>query len=293
MAKKRRKSTQTNQERRLTGLNVSRDEATRQLEERILEGRDLLTIPIARAADLRAIEEKERAWGAYNVELLRRLFDSDEFADSYTRFYGMAVPMNPNLGQEVRMFQDRVNDKISRINAVIAKIPLLHEANASTSAPDINSTAHVNSKVFIVHGHDEAAKQSAARLVERLGLTPIVLHEQANQGKTIIEKLEHNAEVGYAIVLLTSDDIGGKRTTDESDQQLSPRARQNVVAELGYFVGKLGRNKVSVLHKDNVEVPSDFDGVVYTPMDSTEAWHLKLAKELRAAGYPIDLNLLA
>jgi len=142
--------------------------------------------------------------------------------------------------------------------------------------------------VFIVHGHDTAIKQTVARYLERLGLDAIILHEQPNKGATIVEKFEANSDVGFAVVLLTPDDVGGVAI---EPRKLNPRARQNVVFELGYFIGKLGRERVCALHTGGVEIPSDFQGVVYIPYDDEEgSWRLKLAKELREAGMKIDLN---
>jgi predicted nucleotide-binding protein len=142
--------------------------------------------------------------------------------------------------------------------------------------------------VFLVHGHDEATKESVARFLEKLGLNVIILHEQVNQGLTVIEKFEQYASrVGFAVVLFTPDDIGFPLGTEEQKQ---PRARQNVVLEMGYFVGKLTRQRVCVLYKGGVELPSDILGVVYHSIDQGGGWKLSLAQELRAAGYSIDLN---
>jgi predicted nucleotide-binding protein len=143
------------------------------------------------------------------------------------------------------------------------------------------------SKVFLVHGHDDSARETTARFLERLKLEPIILHEQANEGRTIIEKVEHYSEVVFAVVLLTPDDVGGLNV---QSPELKPRARQNVILELGYFLGKLGRTRIAALLKDDVEKPSDYDGVVYISMDKAGAWKLQLARELKTAGLNIDLN---
>lgn len=137
--------------------------------------------------------------------------------------------------------------------------------------------------IFIVHGHDDEAKETVARFIEKLGGRAVILHEQPNAGRTIIEKFEHHANVAFAIVLLTPDDVGGKTA-----KTLKQRARQNVVFELGFFFAKLGRNKVCALHKEDVEIPSDIQGVIYTPMDKAGAWRTALARELREAGIPLD-----
>ena len=140
-------------------------------------------------------------------------------------------------------------------------------------------------KVFIVHGHDDGARETVARFLERIGLEAIILHEQANQGRTIIEKVVAHSDVGFAVVLLTPDDEGCvKGGTPE------PRARQNVLLELGYFIGRLGREKVCALKRGALEIPSDFAGVVWETMDSGGGWKQALARELEAAGHNIDWN---
>lgn len=157
-----------------------------------------------------------------------------------------------------------------------------------------DATAHIvgeapTPSVFIVHGHDSELKEKTARFIERLGLSPVILHEQASQGTTIIEKLERHANVKFAIVLLTGDDIGG--AMGSKDEQRS-RARQNVIFELGYFIAKLGRSRVCALYAGDVELPSDYRGVVYVRIDPEGVWRTKLAQELVEAGLSIDLKAL-
>jgi len=143
------------------------------------------------------------------------------------------------------------------------------------------------SKVFIVHGHDEAAQSKAARFVEKLGLEAIILHEKASSGRTIIEKIEHYSDVGFAIILYTPDDIGNVKGKADD---LNGRARQNVVFEHGFLVGKLGRENVVALVEAPIELPNDISGVVYINIDEASAWHLQLAKEMKQSGYAIDMN---
>lgn len=153
----------------------------------------------------------------------------------------------------------------------------------------INSQANQKllKKAFIVHGHDNAKKIETARFLERIGFEAIILHEQANGGKTIIEKLEKYTEVGFGIVLYTPDDVGEAITNQTN---LKPRARQNVVFEHGLLIGKLGRDKVFPLVTDHsIELPGDISGVVYM---SDNGWEFQLAKEVKALGYEVDLNKL-
>lgn len=152
-------------------------------------------------------------------------------------------------------------------------------------APKQEITGH---KIFLVHGHDDLALHESARFLEKLRQDVVVLREQPNQGRTIVEKFENYADVGFAVVLLTPDDTGGPEAVPI--ERFLPRARQNVVFELGYFIGRLGRNRVCALYRPGVEIPSDYAGVLYIELDNKGAWRLQLAKELRAAGLPVDMN---
>lgn len=142
-------------------------------------------------------------------------------------------------------------------------------------------------KVFIVHGHDEIAKLTLARFLEQLNLEPIILHEQPSSSKTIIEKIEAFSDVDFAVVLYTPCDVGKKNSAESTTKN---RARQNVVFEHGYFIGKLGRHNVTALVKGDVETPNDISGVVYIDLDDRGGWKLDLAKELKNAKYDIDLS---
>ncbi|MEN9572204.1 MAG: hypothetical protein RL514_59 [Verrucomicrobiota bacterium] len=163
-------------------------------------------------------------------------------------------------------------------------LPFLKEdAHPSVPRPE-------NSKrVFIVHGHNDSLKLAAARLVEKLGLVPVILHEQPNKGRTIIEKFLDHSDVAFALVLLTDDDKGGPKASPLDSYQF--RARQNVILELGFFIGRLDRQRVAAIYQAGVEVPSDYSGVVFIPFDGEGGvWQIHAAKEMRAAGLKVDLN---
>ena len=147
----------------------------------------------------------------------------------------------------------------------------------------------VSSKVFLVHGRDGGTKDTVARFLESLGLEVVILQEQASEGRTIIQKFEDHSGVGFAVVLCSPDDVGA--LASEKDK-LHPRPRQNVILELGFFWGRLGRNRVCALLDGDMEMPSDYDGVLYIPIDRGEGWKLTLAREMRAAGMTIDMNLV-
>ena len=160
------------------------------------------------------------------------------------------------------------------------------KSNALT--PDKPSKIMDTSQVFIVHGHDNLARLEVANFIKSLGLKDIVLNEQASSGKTIIEKIEEYTNVGFGIVLYTPCDVGALQGQEKDD--LKPRARQNVVFEHGYLIGKIGRENVCALVKGNIETPNDISGVVYIKMEGEKEWKYKIADEMKACGYDIDLN---
>ncbi len=193
--------------------------------------------------------------------------------------------------------QDNITDKPF---SGMAKLPpkpaktasITHDQVKQQLARELVDATKTN-KVFIVHGHDEEMKLAADKALKSLQLTPIILHEQANEGKTVIEKFEKHAEVGFAVVLLSPDDWAHAK--DANPKTAKYRARQNVILELGYFVAKLGRGRVFPLYRTDVdfETPSDIAGVVYNKYDGASGkWRFDLVKELNACGYKVDANRL-
>ena len=142
-----------------------------------------------------------------------------------------------------------------------------------------------SNEVFVIHGRDIGARETVARFLESLGIEPIILQERPDQGRTIIEKFEEYAQINFAVALFTPDDVGGLE-----DHGLRPRTRQNVIFEFGYFIGKYGRSRVRALVRGEIEIPSDYSGVLYIPFDESERWKMDLIRELKSAGFDIDAN---
>jgi len=187
-------------------------------------------------------------------------------------------------------FNERKTALINLLEVIVDDIEMNFQLTASNLSNDLVVSGQSKfDKVFIVHGHDDLAKTEVARFIEKLGFRPIILHEQVNSGMTIIEKIETYTDVGFGIVLYTPCDEGAKRG---QEGELKPRARQNVILEHGYLMGKLKRNRVCALVKGDIELPTDISGIVYTEMDARKAWQIEVAKEMRGAGYPIDMNRL-
>ncbi len=144
-----------------------------------------------------------------------------------------------------------------------------------------------NRKVFMVHGQDEEKKEAVVRLLTKLELEPVILHEQPGQGMTLIEKFEHYADISFAVIILTGDDYGYPKGKPEESK---PRPRQNVVFELGFLMGRFERNCVCALHEEGLELPSEYQGAVFIPHDAGGLWKLLMARAMKMANVPIDLN---
>jgi predicted nucleotide-binding protein len=225
--------------------------------------------------------------------------------ESINRLFGDAAVSEKHLTRIFDVFWPELNQTISQLiqpsarsahrgEAVHMRAEGVADADIlsriveffSAAAPrDISQDAGPQ-YVFVVHGRNDDTKEAVARLIERLGPEVVILNERPSQGMTLIEKFEKYSNVDYAIVLMTGDDLGHSRGLTSS----LPRARQNVVLELGYLLAKLGRSRVCVLYEPGTELPSDYAGVVYIPLDPTGSWKLNLARELRSAGLNVDLN---
>lgn len=271
-------------------LIISRDAFKESIERRIVLGQELLDTSVTTITHLYDLESNFVKWDAFNSELLKASFDNseNEYRIAYNQSTFGFVNLGPsNPSDDYKDLIRRINIKVRRLEELHEQTTLLRVSNKVNNIDEEFSKKIDERKVFVVHGHDDLSKETVARLISTIGLTPLILHELPNAGKTIIEKFESNTEdVGFAVVLLTNDDIG--RSQDEKDYKI--RARQNVILELGYFIGKLGRNRVVPLYDEGVELPSDLSGIVYIPLDKSGAWKYRLSKELQHAGYKIDLN---
>lgn len=274
-------------EKVLPKLFFSREETQRKIEAQIEKGTILQDQSINSEDELDKMCLESENWSKYNEDLLFKLFNNMP-VDEYISFTNPPREFLHPLGGDVYPLSEvldnykrNMTDSINSLQGICNRLELYDEL-----VPTLPQS--LGKEVFIVHGRDDGTKETIARFVEKLDLKATILHEQPNEGRTIIEKLENCADrAGFAIVLLTPDDVGTLK--NNVNGQSEPRARQNVVFELGYFIGKLGREKVCPIFKGKIKKPSDIDGVIYVPMDS-EDWKLKLGQEMKNAGFPIDMN---
>ncbi|KRP74955.1 TIR domain-containing protein [Pseudomonas paralactis] len=275
-----------------------RDEAKNRLGERIEKGLELKQRKVDTREAYDLLLRDYQKWDAFNKELLKQLFSTDELAKEYSH-YGVAVisMRESSLGEKIADAFKKVDNKIHRIDSIIERIELI--PIDETKASDLSTQNHIPSekqprtkKVFVVHGRDEISKTSLEVFLHEIGLEPVVLHRQADEGMTIIEKFEKHSDVGYVFILLTPDEIAylvAEEEKPDSERNKEFRARPNVIFEFGYFIGKFGRSRVCCLYTGNVSLPSDVNGIIYKKFDkSIEEVAYSVIKDLKASGYTIS-----
>ena len=284
----------------LPRLLVSREEANKKLQARIDKGPKICSKPIGTQNELRQARDQFGNWSKYNRTLLTKLFSDTSVADYYyslsTQAFMTVLPVS--FSRELEMHRRNVGKHISRLDGICEQLELYGEPSTISQRSFSNTevsefpAVRLGNEVFIVHGRDDGAKDAVALFIRDLGFKEIILDKKPNSGLTIIEKFEkHASNTDFAIALLTPDDVGALR--EGADNELKSRARQNVILELGYFMGKLGRKKVCLIIKGKLENPSDLDGVLHVPMGNSDDSRMKVAKEMKQAGLPVDMNKLA
>ena len=277
---------------RPTELILSKEEFNIALDDRISLGQKLHERNITTTDEFDKLKEDYYDWSDFNLEYLKHSFNKEQneyrknYDDTGSFFFGI-IGGRQSPAEELKEFKEKINSKVKNLKQLRAKTGLLKQSSDVVVTESKKAIELDKSQVFIVHGHDDEAKSKTARFVEKLGFEAIILHEKASGSKTIIEKIEEYSNVGFGIILYTPCDIGAKQT-DKPD--LKSRARQNVVFEHGFLIGKIGRSNVCALVKGNIETPNDISGVVYVSMDSADAWRYAIADEMKKAGYIVDKN---
>lgn len=293
MVKKRTDSTDNMQ----LILTILREEARSRIEDRVVKGTALLSKLSADRIDYESIKREYHIWDDYNVELLKRIFSKEDLSEEYSAWLGaMVVTMHqPTIGERIGELHDEIGEKIDRLKSIKERLELIPEPVSKSESSERGNKPNFtfSNKVFIVHGHDEIAKTNLEIFLTEIGLKPIVLHRQADEGLTIIEKFEKHAEVGYAFILLTPDEVAYLAHEDlkpDGERNKEKRARPNVIFEFGYFVGKLGRARTCCLYTGGVSLPSDIGGMIYKKYEkSVEEVAYGIIKDLRAVGIEVNM----
>lgn len=299
-------------------LRWDRERLAKALDDQVRWGEHMAVELAVDSADFDNWPTTPHDWHDRNRNLLRLGFSNTKVRDGYDPRLWRIFPDPENLvhlsaAERLRVVRQEHDIRLRRLRQILDNLDLYEDPDPEVTTPSTMTmsataagrtfaevitltdgtaaTATAPETVFVVHGRDNATKNEVARALHQLlGREPVILHEEPDGGRTIIEKFEHHANLaGAAVVILSPDDVGGLAS---ATQQLRPRARQNVVYELGWFHARLGRGRVIALVVGAVEKPSDIDGVLYVPKDSAGAWKTTLARELRNAGLAADANKL-
>lgn len=275
-----------------TSLKRDRDDIQRSLDAAITEGVNIIESGSAADNDTPAFKRLYDRWEKRTAALLTASFNPkgitadnprSEFQGTSISLLDLRMPGAKIPPERLPDFVADVEAKVEVLNSVKDRLEFYNEENGSTKLTNEQSS---DGPIFVVHGHEDGKREVVRRFLETVTTRKVViLADEPNQGHDLLGKLLNSAEsAGFAVVLLTPDDIGRSRTDDIE----SSRARQNVIFELGMFIGILGRTRVAALKFDAIEIPTDFAGVVY--IDYGDQWQIKLARELDAAGIETDLQ---
>ncbi len=276
-------------------MTMSREDAKMRLVARIEKGKDLLQVQIVSADTLKSAKYDYEKWNAFNAELLKQIFTTEELSSEYSWWVGCLGTGFESLGQLIAEHHETVTDKLRRLDSIVERLELF-PISSSVSEEQAAKHGHAESitrsrKVFVVHGQDELAKTSLEVFLHEIGLEPIVLHRQADEGFTVIEKFEKHSDVGYAFILLTPDEVAYLRSDEallDDKRKKEFRARPNVIFEFGYFVGKPSRSRVCCIYTGDVTLPSDVHGMIYKRFNkSIDEVAYGIMKDLKASGYDI------
>jgi hypothetical protein len=265
----------------MVAILVARARAEDLLGKQIESGRavgDALAQGVNSEAAYRGWKQDKERWKSLSVEALGHIYGGDskearEFDQSGSVYIAVGgTPWHVRAQQAL----ERHGSSLNVLQSLVERLEFAEEPLGLATNPEPEEKS-VPTGVFVVHGHNELIREQVARTInEDGGRKAVILHEQANRGQTLIEKFErHASEAGWAVILLTADDVGGT-----SDDNLHPRARQNVVLEMGFFYGRLGREHVAVLYEEGVQLPSDTDGIAYIPLDRGGAWKARVLREI-------------
>lgn len=272
-------------------LLIDREEAKQRISERINKGLELKQSQTDSRETFELLSNEFNKWNAFNIELLKRIFTTEQLADEYS-YWGIAFGFGEqSLREKIAEKRKDIDSKIHRLDSIIERLELIPISASKTISSEVPTATPRTKKVFVVHGRDEVAKTNLEVFLHEIGLEPIVLHRQADEGQTIIEKFERHSDVGYAFILLTPDEIAylsNENGLEDAERRKEFRARPNVIFEFGYFVGKLGRSKVCCLYTGEVALPSDVSGMIYKRYhNSIEEVAYSIIKDLKASGFSV------
>lgn len=264
-------------------LTVSRQEATSRIEEQLDKGHKLRYAQINSNEGFSAAQKEYYKWHQFNTDLLRRLFDTEEISEQYSAWYGMAGGGRSSFTEELQYHYSNIEGQMQKLESIKERLSLFDEpalTPAVLSAPPVAVAAPKPKRIFISHGRSDLWRQVQAYIEKDIGIPTLELAQEANRGRTVLQKLwEESSKCSFAVIVMTGDDLAADGT---------PRARENVMHEIGLFQGRYGLENVCVLHEENTNIPTNIHGLVYIPFAKGNIREVlgELFREIRAA-FPV------
>ncbi len=265
-------------DKKLFILNIPPEKADDLIEEKMVNGAPLLQITIKNIQHWKSAEKKFKIWNSENYELLKSIFKNNKVAKDYSSSgwsIGRIFVSDLKLSEKTTKLNIDIQDKLDKLNSIKLSLGIF-------KIQDKTGKRDNSKKLFFIHGTNCSSKTKVINFITELGLEPIVLQEFIAGGKTLIDEILTRSEVKFAIGLLTPDNVGGIQP-----DKLNFRADQNVILELGIFVGLLGRKNVCGLSSGNLQLPEDYHGFEYIKIDKSGTWKELVFMELKKAGYDI------
>lgn len=260
-------------------LKIPPKEAENLLNGKITDGNQILECPVLSIDQWKSAEKKYNSWNSENYEILKKMFKKNTIAKDYSSSkwtIGRILISDLKLDEKTAKLHKDIEEKLNKLNSIKMSLSVLESITEET-------TKSAKNKVFFVHGTDCDITMKVLNFLKNLGLEPVILKELAAAGKTLIDEIQEQSEVKYAVAMLTADDVGGTNS-----ENLQFRPTQNVILELGIFVGKFSRKNVSALYSEDLELPADYHGFEYILLDDAGNWQTTLIDELKKAGFDIN-----
>ena len=258
------------------------------LDERIELGEELYNRPVETQTDLKRNKDEYYSWSKYNSEYLKKAFNKEQneyrksYDDTDSFFFG-SIGLRKSPLQDLKSLKDKINHKVNILKQIRSKTEFM-ERNVLKSSLFKKQELETNkTQIFIVVGQDLEAKDKTISFIENLGLEAIVLEDTT----LLLEKIKAYPNAKFGIVLYTANPTQEKKLTNSNAIQ---KAQQNKILEHCFLMVKIGKNNVCALVSENVDMPNDISGAVYISMDESDQWCNSLIKELKKAGYPINMK---
>lgn len=262
------------------------------LDERIKIGEELYNRNVFTEAELKQNKDDYYGWTRFNSEYLKKAFNKEQnefrkmYDDTDSFFFGfMGLRKSPM--QDLKSLKDKIVHKVNILKKIRVNTDTMRTNTLKSNVIRKYALEPVKSQIFIVPGQDVTARDKTTHFIESLGFEAIILEEQAFSNQTLLEKMEAFPDAKFGIVLYTPS-LKEEKELKNGNTKL--KAQLSKVFEHGFLMGKIGKSNVCALVKDNIEMPNDISGAVYITMDETDLWCYSLAKELKKAGYSINMK---